>query len=97
MSSAGHVSDMISRLRNNRELRITRKEKRSRVMEMYNHPHMFHQNLIHERYIDPEKLNAVILEIDRKSKIDRFKEMTITVTVFCVMTVMLFALFLWWK
>ena len=46
MSYGGHVSDMISRLKNNREWHNIRKERHQKIMEAYqkHHPHAENMN-----------------------------------------------------
>ncbi len=72
MSSAGHVSDMNSRLRNNKELIKERKARQQKVLDACRlHPK--HQAISDERKLSPEELERITFEIHQKAKNYQFR------------------------
>lgn len=72
MSSAGHVSDMNSRLKNNREQIIARKERHKKVLDAY-HQHPKHQALIDNTELSSEEYEKLTTVLHQKAKSDRSK------------------------
>jgi hypothetical protein len=72
MSSAGHVSDMNSRLKSNRDQMNARKEKHQRVLGVYRQ-HPKHQALIDDKKLSPEEFEKYTDELHQKFASDRRK------------------------
>jgi len=72
MSSAGHVSDMNSRLKNNRDQIKARKEKHQEVLDAYRQ-HPKHQALIDDKKLSPEEFEKYANELHQKFKLERRK------------------------
>jgi hypothetical protein len=53
MSSAGHIFDMINKMKQNNALKKSRREKNSAIKEAYrNHPHWQQKPLITKKQLD---------------------------------------------
>ena len=72
MSSAGHVSDMNSRLKNNRDQMNARKERHQKVLDVYRR-HPKHQALSDDKQLSPEDYEKFTSGLHRRIKSDRRK------------------------
>jgi hypothetical protein len=73
MSSAGHVLDMINRMKQNRALLRRRHDKSKKLRNMYLNSVHYKDHTFHEKKISPEVCEKIKLEIRKKLKRDRIK------------------------
>ncbi len=78
MSFAGHVLDMISRVKYNRNLIIERHERLRNLRKLYSDSHPYKNIPFHERELSCEQREKIKAEIRRKIKRDNIKNTTLT-------------------
>ena len=68
MAGEGHMADMITRMKNNRELKEHRKEQQKKLNDLFRKDHHLNENApIHDVEISEEKLQEIKLGIKKES------------------------------
>lgn len=90
MSGAGHIADMIARMKNNSETKKIHRERRKKMQEAYlDGHHNAEQNQIREKVISREKLE----KIKQKIRLSLAREKifsTILTTIFSILAAIIF-------
>ena len=94
MSSAGHVLDMINRIKQNISLKEAKKARYAKVKGIY-HKHLSkHMAAVDKNHLPDAELNLLKQKIRRKIKNDRVKATIITVLVLVLVTgIVLFSIY----
>ena len=66
MSSAGHVLDMISRMKNNQALKLQKREQQKKLNELFRNGHQYNENTpLRDSEISDENLRTINARIKR--------------------------------
>ena len=94
MSSAGHVFDMINRLKQNQNLVKSRRQKMSHLREVLSHSSPYKNNEFHEKKIPPEVMRKIKSDIRRKIKHDRQKAVILSISTFILLCALVYIIVL---
>lgn len=90
MSGAGHIADMIARMKNNALAKKTRQDRRKEIKESYlNGHHNSEQNQIREKVISREKLEKIKQKIRFRLAREKIFS-TILTTIFSILAAIIF-------
>ena len=97
MSFAGHVFDMISRMRQNREMLKSKKEKRDKVRDAYfGGIDTRKKTLFQEKEIAQEEIDRVRDEIREKIRKERRLDIIVAVFAFAIGAIAIGYMFYYW-
>lgn len=92
MSGAGHIADMIARMKNNAISKKTHQDRRKEIKELYlNGHHNAEQNQIREKVISREKLEIIKQKIKFRLAREKIFSTILTIT-FTIVAAIIFIL-----